>query len=183
VPPRRWSPRTRGPFIATVYRYIPHAGSDPMDGRHSMTRGGRWNAPGSFPVVYTNCSIDVAIVNLWRQFRSEVGQPWEVAEEKQADLYEIDLDQPGLIDVVSPGGIAGIGLPAAYPDAAPRSLTQRIGRRLHQERRPGVWCISAALRSGREIALFTDYCAPGTVRRPPKRLREWFPVPDEWKTP
>lgn len=152
-----------------------------MDGTYSMERGQRWNPKGSFPVVYTNCSVDVAIANLWHKFEGEVGSPWDVAEEKQADLYEIPIEQPGLVDITTPDGIAGVGLPETYPTSVAKRTTQRIGARLHSERRPGVWCRSAAHPAGEEVALFTDFSAPATPRRPPKRLWEWFPVPEEWK--
>lgn len=177
----KWAPRSREPFVGPVYRYIPHSGDNPLDGTYSMKEGKRWNAKGSFPVVYTNCSLEVAIANLWHQFEGEAGDPWDVAEEKQADLYEIPLSQPGLVDIVSPEGIAGVGLPPAYPAGVRWSATQRLGSRLHAERRPGVWCSSAADPAGQEVALFTNFSEPATPRRPPKRLWEWFPVPDEWR--
>lgn len=182
MPRRKWNVRIRERFAGPVYRYINHRYNEPMDGRPSMRRGGRWNAPGSFPVVYTSCSIDVAVANLWRRYEGEVAQPWDESEEEQADLYEIQIDQDGLVDIASPAGIAGVGLPSTYPSNVPRTTTQPIGRRLHREGRPGVWCRSAALPSGQEVALFTEFASPMTVRIPPKRLWEWFPVPNDEKT-
>jgi hypothetical protein len=181
VPPRKWAPRTRSRFTGPVYRYINHEYTDPMDGTPSMRRGGRWNARGTFPVVYTNCSTQVAIANLWHKYEGEVGQPWDESEEEQADLYEIRVDQEGLVDVVSPAGIAGVGLPITYPLGVPHRTTQPIGQRLNREQRPGVWCRSAALPTDEEIALFTDFASKGRVQTPPKRLWEWFPVPKDWK--
>ncbi len=32
----------------------------PLDGSYSRTQGGRWNSPGSFPVVYLNATLSVA---------------------------------------------------------------------------------------------------------------------------
>jgi RES domain-containing protein len=148
-----------------------------MDGRPSMRRGGRWNARGTFPVTYTSCSVDVAIANLWRKYEDEVGQPWDESEEEQADLYEIQIDQEGLVDIASAKGIAGVGLPPAYPRGVSHRTTQPTGRRLHRERRPGIWCRSAALPAGEEVALFTDFASQGRAQTPPKRLCEWFPIP------
>jgi hypothetical protein len=130
-------------------------------------------------VVYTSCSVDVAIANLWRKYEGEVAQPWEESDEEQADLYEIQIDQDGLIDMASADGIAGVGLPPTYPRDVPHSVTQPIGRRLYEERRPGIWCRSAALTTGEEVALFTDFASQGRIRLPPKRLWEWFPVPGD----
>jgi RES domain-containing protein len=183
VPRRKWAPRTRGRFAGPVYRYINHRDTDPLDGRPSMRRGGRWNAPGTFAVVYTSCSLDVAVANLWRRYEGEVAQPWEESEEEQADLYEIQIDQAGLVDLVSADGIAGVGLPSTYPSGVSHATTRPIGRRLHRERRPGIWCRSAALASGEEVALFTDFASRGRVARPPRRLWEWFPVPRDSNSP
>jgi RES domain-containing protein len=126
VPQRKWAPLTRGRFTGIVYRYVNHKHTNPMDGTHSMRRGGRWNAPGSFPVVYTSCSTEVAVANIWRRYEGEVGEPWDESEEEQADLYEIHVDQEGLADIVSPAGIAGVGLPTTYPDGVPHTNT-RLG--------------------------------------------------------
>ena len=82
-----WAPRLSPPFNGTVYRYTSHSATDPLDGSFAMRSGGRWNPPNSFPVLYTSCSLDVAIANLWHRFEGEAVQPWEVAEERQADLH------------------------------------------------------------------------------------------------
>jgi len=180
-PPKKWAPQTRVRFTGLVYRYIPHSGANPMDGTYSMRRGQRWNARGSFPVVYTNCTVEVAINNIWHQHKGESGRPWEVDSERQPDLYEIQMDQDGLVDIVTAVGVAAVGLPVEYPDGVPYSTTQPIGQLLYNEKRPGIWCRSAAQEDGEEIALFTDYCNSPHNVSPPKRFWEWFPVPEDWK--
>ncbi len=174
-----WFPRTRPPFSGSAFRYIPHVGVDPTDGQYSMREGGRWNAPGSFLVVYTSCSREVAIANLWHKYAGESFQPWQVSEERQADLFELEITQDGLIDIVSQPGVAGVGLPAVYPEGVSHAAMQHVGQRLYDDGRPGIWCISAVLPKGREIALFTEYSNPPTAIRGPERLWEWFPIPPE----
>src|SRR5947199_199474 len=40
---------------------------DPLDGRHARARGGRWNPPESFPVVYLCATLGVARANVIRK--------------------------------------------------------------------------------------------------------------------
>jgi len=178
-PPPDWAPRPRLPYNGRVHRYIPHNAADALDGSFAMRLGGRWNPSNSFPVLYTSCAVDVAVANLWHKFEGEAAQPWEVAEEKQADLYELQIDQPDLIDAVTLPGLAGIGLPDSYPVGIGHEQTRPIGVRLHHEKRPGIWCRSAALSKGEEIALFLESSNRPTLVGHAKRLWEWFPVPDD----
>ena len=46
---------------------------DPLDGRYAGERGGRWNPPESFPVVYLCRSVPVARANVYRKLE---GQPY-----------------------------------------------------------------------------------------------------------
>ena len=176
-----WAPRLSPPFNGTVYRYTPHSATDPLDGSFAMRSGGRWNPPNSFPVLYTSCSLDGAIANLWDRFEGEAVQPWEVAEERQADLHELRVSQSNLVDVVTPEGVAGVLLPPSYPEGVGHDQTQPVGTRLHGEGRPGVWCRSAALPKEREIALFLEFADRPERTGAPKRLWEWFPVPEDQK--
>jgi hypothetical protein len=125
----------------------------------------------------------VAIANLRRRHRGAPFQPWELDEADQADLYGLDVDQDRLVDALSDTGLAGVGLLPTYPDQVGHNVTQPIGERLYRETYAGVWCRSAADRTGEEIALFVnaEHAAIPTVAGPPRRLWEWFPVPDEWK--
>jgi len=168
-----------------VFRYLPHHATlkDPdkaaLDGTYAKERGGRWNPPASFPTLYTSCTEAVAIANLQHKHRGLSFQPWELAEEHQPDLYALHVDQDRLVDVVSASGLAGIDLPATYPDKIGHSVTQPIGARLHGERYAGVWCRSAADPTGQEVALFLDHAATPSVAGPARRFAEWFPVPNE----
>jgi len=122
----------------------------------------------------------VAIENLWYRHSGESIQPWELSEEKQADLYQLDIEQDGLIDIVSSEGVVGLGLPVQYPTGVSREVTQSVGQHLYDEARPGIWCKSAALpENGQEVALFTDRSNSPRAVRGPERLWEWFPVPSE----
>ncbi len=183
--PHRWNPQQRPPFSGRVFRYVPHFATvkdvarAATDGTFAQRDGGRWNPPGSYPVLYSSCSRDVAIANLQHKYQGRSFQPWELAEDDQEDLHELEIDQDGLIDVVTDAGVAGVGLPTKYPSGVGHATTQPIGLRLYREHRPGIWCRSAAFPTGQEVALFSDYAAPPLPVGIPQRLRDWFPVPPE----
>lgn len=185
----KWAPQQRPRYNGRVFRYVPHhatqrdSGHAAVDGTYAQREGGRWNPPASFPVLYTSCTEAVAIANLRRRHRGAPFQPWELDEADQADLYGLDVDQDRLVDALSDTGLAGVGLLPTYPDQVGHNVTQPIGERLYRETYAGVWCRSAADRTGEEIALFVnaEHAAIPTVAGPPRRLWEWFPVPDEWK--
>jgi RES domain-containing protein len=61
--------RRGGPYL----RVADPAWADPLDGRFAADRGGRWNPPESFPVVYLCGSIEVARANVYRRL---AGQPY-----------------------------------------------------------------------------------------------------------
>ncbi len=183
--PHRWNPQQHPSFWGRVFRYVPHYATvkdmarAATDGTFAQRDGGRWNPPGSFPVLYTSCSRDVATANLQHKYQGRSFQPWELAEDDQEDLYELEIHQDGLIDVVTDAGVAGVGLPTKYPSGIGYATTQPIGLRLHREHRPGIWCRSAAFPTGQEVALFPDHAAPPRPIGAPQRLRDWFPVPPE----
>src|SRR3989442_6150840 len=42
--------------------------AEPLDATHATQRGGRWNPPGSFPVLYLNRDLKTARANVARKF-------------------------------------------------------------------------------------------------------------------
>lgn len=174
-PRAKWAPRIRARFNGVVYRSIPHSGTDPLDGSYARDNGGRWNPPGSFEVIYTSCSIKAAIAFLREHYRNESINPWEQPEEKQRDLYELLLDQDGLVDAISSEGLIGLGLPKSYPRRVSHSTTQPVGQRLYDEGHPGIWYRCAPDPTEEEIALFRDHAQPIQVNSQSKRFGEWYP--------
>jgi RES domain len=176
----RWAPQTRPRYVGAVYRSIPHdSKTGPLDGSYARDNGGRWNPPGSFSALYTSCSVQAAIAFLREHYRDEALQPWEQPEDKQRDLYTLHVEQDYLVDAVAPEGLAGLGLPTGYPRGISHKTTQPIGQRLYDEHHPGIWCKCAPDPHVQEVVLFLDHAAPIRVgSQPPRRLREWFPVPE-----
>ncbi len=157
------------------------AWGDPLDPSFAGEHGGRWNPPGSFPVLYLNEDLPTARAQIHQLLE---GQPVEPE----------DLDPPFVLvvatlprrqvaaDAVTDDGLEALGLPATYPRAAdgrrvPRSACQPIGAVVHHRRLRGVHCRSAATLDGdgREFAWFPA--------RPSSRARELARAPfHEWWT-
>lgn len=152
---------------------------DPLDGSFSLRRGGRWNAPASFPVVYLNRTIEVARANVRRRFAGRPFGPEDLEPGEAPVLVGTTVPPADYVDVVSDAGCRAAGLPASYPldagRAIPHGRCQPIGQRAWDERWPGVACRSAAAGCGRddeELAWFErgERLPAATIRA----FDDWF---------
>lgn len=136
--------------------------SDALDGSYAAERGGRWNPPGSFAVVYLNRDLETARANVRRRF---AGQPFALDDtrpERRPVLVHTDVPSQPYVDVVSDAGCNAAGLPASYPvddSGAPvsRERCQRIGQRAWNDAEHGIAARSAAAGAwppGEELAWF-----------------------------
>ena len=80
---------------------------DPLDTDFSVATGGRWNAPGTFPVLYLNETLGAARANVFMR----------LAEQRRLGITLDMLDPlglPVLVDViVSPGTAVDLTLQAS----------------------------------------------------------------------
>lgn len=154
---------------------------DPLDGRYAAERGGRWNPPRSFPVVYLNREIAVARANVALRFAGRPYTPELLNPEEAPVLVETLVSEEDYVDVVTDAGCVAVGLPVAYPrdergEALPHGRCQAIGSLAWAAGANGVACRSAARAAppaGEELAWFQQ---PGRVPLP-LVLRHGF---DEW---
>jgi RES domain len=158
---------------------------DPFDTSYSKLRGGRWNPPGSFGVLYLNRDLGMARLQVQHTLR---GQPYGVEdlnEEEQHDLVVVEVDEREWLDCITTQGLAAVELPPNYPrqrNGQPirHAQCQPIGKAAFDDGRPGIACRSAvagATPSDEELGIF-DGGRLGvhmTARRP---FAEWF-----WGTP
>jgi hypothetical protein len=149
----------------TYWRVADPQWEDPFDGAWSMRRGGRWNAPGSFPVTYLNADLATARANAERYLGVIGGLAIEVED---FDVSELPVAVPCVVreatplDVVTDSGCRSVGLPVTYPlDAAGHTVShaicQPLGRQAYDNGQSGVACRSAAMlppASGEELAWF-----------------------------
>ena len=136
--------------------------SDSLDGSYAAERGGRWNPPGSFAVVYLNRDLETARANVRHRF---AGQPFaldDIRPERRPVLVHTDLTRQSYVDVVSDAGCTAASLPASYPfdDSGvliPHERCQPIGQRAWTEGEHGIAARSAAAGAwppGEELAWF-----------------------------
>jgi hypothetical protein len=134
----------------------------PLDPRFAAERGGRWNPPGSFPVLYLCATREVARANVLRRF---AGQPFGVLDlrpERRPVLIETDVPERRCVDVVTDAGCRAAGLPASYPFEGGGAVvgwerTQPVGVAAWEQGEAGIACRSAALGAaerGEELAWF-----------------------------
>lgn len=155
--------------------------ADPLDAAYSVARGGRWNPPGSFPVLYLNRDLHTSRANLERRF---AGRPYgpEMLDPAQAPLLiQTTVDDGDFVDAVTDEGCLDLGLPATYPvdekgNEVGWDRCQPVGHEVWQAGEAGIACRSAAPRdrSGEELAVFRRAGDPAL--RVDRRLafEEWF---------
>jgi hypothetical protein len=131
---------------------------DPLDGRFAAERGGRWNPPESFPVVYLCRSIEVARANVYRKLE---GQPYGPEDLLTGPiLVRTNVPEARYLNAVTDAGLRDLGLPKSYPlDGRRRLVTWRrcqpLGLRAWDAGLPGVAARSAAtVTGGEELAYF-----------------------------
>jgi RES domain-containing protein len=125
------------------------AWSDPLDGRWSTHQGGRWNPPGSFPVVYLCASEAVARANVYRLLVDQPYGPEDLRPEAGPVLVATRVPEDRYADLITARGLESAGLPASFPrDGRGRRISwsrcQPVGVAAWEEGHPGIAARSAA---------------------------------------
>ena len=154
---------------------------DPLDGRYARVRGGRWNPPDSFPVVYLCASIAVARAVVLGKLEGQPFGPEDLDPRTAPALVGASVPRDRYVDVITSRGCDSAGLPETYPmDRARRrigwSRCQPVGQAAWDGGAAGIACRSAAPQSpqgGEELAWFQR---PGRRlrRRRTRRFDDWF---------
>lgn len=150
----------------TLFRTVPHSSQTPLSSQFAYNLGGRWNPPGSFPVLYTSASV--AGVRAFVDWQSDYyGIQWaDRAPEDQPDLLVLTIEG-SFADVATESGLTFYGLPKTYPigyqGAEAWTITQPIGASIYAAGWPGLVTRSATLSSWSgpmqewaEVAIFAD---------------------------
>jgi hypothetical protein len=145
--------------------------SHPLDPSWAARFGGRWNAPGSFPVLYVNEDLYTARAQIHALLRAWPANPEDLRDDAPYVLVLAGLPRrQDVADALSDEGLETLGLRSSYPldprgDPVPHEPCQMIGTTVHSARLRGVWCRSAATgdASGRELAWFPS--GPGARAR------------------
>jgi len=152
----------------------------PLSGEHAKARGGRWNAPGAFPVVYLNGDERVARANVLQRFAGLPYGPEDLEPSAAPVLVSTAVPEDEFVDVVSDAGCIAVGLPPTYPideDGAPvpHEACRPVGAGAWDAGLPGIACRSAAPAAppgGEELARF-DRGEP-LEQLEVRRFSDWF---------
>lgn len=158
---------------------------DPLDTDFSLATGDRWNAPGTFPVLYLNETLGAARANV----------SMRLAEQRRLGITIDMLDPLGLpvlvevlvssgtaVDLTSDEGLAAVGLPLSYPlDAAGERVDHApcrlIGATAHEAQHQGIRARCAAPGAARvdlEFAWFRDNGGFAELTGNQRPFRDWF---------
>jgi hypothetical protein len=137
--------------------------SDPLSPDHARRRGGRWNPPARFGVIYLNASVEVARAQVRHRLAPRGIRPEDLAPERGPVLVSVDVRHDDYLDAVTAAGVRSLGLPAGYPlddhgDRVAHAACQPIGQRAADAGERGIACRSTVLgapAAGEELALFT----------------------------
>jgi RES domain len=176
-----------GPYL----RVADPGWDDPLDGRFAAERGGRWNPPESFPVVYLCRSLEVARANVYRKLAGQPYGPEDLSPRSGPVLVRTTVPEDRYLNVITDAGCRDAGLPKTYPLDSRRRLVpwrrcQPIGLRAWEAGVPGVAARSAAAVDARardsatrlameELAYFSRRMLRRGAVRP---FDQWF-----WEAP
>jgi RES domain-containing protein len=152
--------------------------SDPLSGAYSRVRGGRWNPPQSFDVVYLNRTIEVARAQVRCKLTPLAIGPEDLDPRSAPTLVATKVPEAPYVDAISDPGFRSLGLPQSYPrdgdgEIVGHGTCQAIGTEAKAAGEPGVAARSAAEipSPGEELAWFgPDALAPGERRD----FADWF---------
>jgi hypothetical protein len=144
--------RRGGPYL----RVADPDWDEPLDGRYAEDRGGRWNPPESFPVVYLTSSIEVARAYVFHKLERQPFGPEDLRT--GPILVQTRVPEDRYVNAVTEAGLRDLGLPKTYPLDSRRRLIpwrrcQPIGLRAWERGLPGVAARSARA-DGEELAYF-----------------------------
>lgn len=154
----------------------------PLDPRFATVRGGRWNPPSSFPVLYLCATVAVAReVVLGRFARLPYGL-LDLRADRRPVLIETDVPAHRAVDVVTGAGCRAASLPVSYPyDARGRKIgwarTQPIGEAAWDQDERSIACRSAALPKGgdgEELAWFVRGRSDRLAVSARRSFEDWF---------
>lgn len=172
-----------GPTINAGGRHVRVADpdwDDPLDGAYARDNGGRWNRPGSYPVVYLNRTLKAARLNCLHKYRDLPYGPEDLDESEAPVLVATDVPDGEHADCISDSGLKGWNLPTSYPrlpDDRPVSWEDcwPVGEASHAAGLDGIACRSAAEGAGpddHELAYFERDNALEPVSR--VAFSDWF---------
>jgi RES domain len=150
---------------------------DPLDLSFSRARGGRWDPPGEFGMVYLNADRRTARANVARRYAGYPYGPEDLDDIEAPELCALEVADGDYIDCETDAGLVAVGLPTSYPhddqgNTVAWGACQPVGRHAYRHGLDGV-----AARSAAEEAASGDRELAHIPRRqrPQLQLRERLP--------
>jgi hypothetical protein len=159
------------------YRVADPDWEHPLTGDYARERGGRWNAPGTVPVVYLNRDVVTARAYVRHKYAGLPYGPELLRDERGPVLVSTEVPDDDYVDAVSDAGRVDLGLPASYPrDESGKVVSwvvcQPIGQRAWEAGERGIACRSAQPDGVEELAYFSRARALLIIDRVP--FGQWF---------
>jgi hypothetical protein len=170
-------------------RHVPRGGpyvrvadpdwSDPLSAEHARRRGGRWNPPGSFGVIYLNDSVALARAQVRRRLEPRGMRPEDLDPEAGPILVHTRVPNDEYVDAISDEGLGELGLPQTYPvdrrgTTVPHGPCQAIGQAAWDDGEPGIACRSAATTASAEAEELAFFARRRLSVQRSERFAEWF---------
>ncbi len=141
----------------TYYRVCGPDWKDPGDTAYSNTSGGRWNAPGSFGVLYLNQNLEGARANAMRFIAQQFGPavlPEDIEPAYLPDAAAFSIDATEFVDAVTGAGRSALRLAATYAERTGYVQCRRVGTAAYESDEDGIATISAVSEQSEELAIF-----------------------------
>lgn len=133
----------------------------PDNTSYSKRRGGRWNGPGEFGVLYLSRDADVAFANGLEIVKRIIAPAASLDDlndpESFFEVQEFMVEESRFVDAVTPKGRAELGLPEHARKGENYHATRAIGKRAYARDEHGIAAESAAYRDGEELAVFDSH--------------------------
>lgn len=150
--------RRGGPYL----RVADPSWRDPLSGEYSRARGGRWNAPSAFGVIYLNASLDLARALVRARLEDRGIRPEDILPDAGPVLVATTIPDESYVNAVTDAGLRSVNLPETYPldsrgEVIAHRVCQPIGQRAWDTGEQGIACRPAtrgAPASGEELAYF-----------------------------
>ncbi len=158
---------------------------DPLDTDFSIATGGRWNAPGTFPVLYLNETLGAARANVLMRLAEQrrLGITLDMLDPLGLPVLVDVIVSPGTaVDLTSDDGLAAVGLPISYPldtagERVDHARFRPVGAAAHEAQHQGIRARCAAPGAARidlEFAWFRDKGGSAALTGKPRSFRDWF---------
>jgi RES domain-containing protein len=171
VDPSRIAAAPLSPFAGRGWRQLSPR-YDPLSGEGARIQGGRFNPPGSFPVLYICQTRPCAVAELERL---GIRQAIDVDGLLPRALYRYEISLDAILNLTNNEVRARIGIGIDVLTGPDRTACQELGSAAHALGAQGISSLSAT-GVGDVLAVFIQHVGIGRLE--PHLIEEWSSVDD-----